>query len=123
MIFLPFQPIENLHISLAAADCHIVSLGNNISGFCHPCKVYGAFLAAKPIIYLGPKNSFIQDYLNQLNGNISVRHNDTITLKEKLIQLQQSSELDLIGKQNKAFVENNINKDRLFKETITSLIK
>ena len=50
IISLPYQPLEKIRYSLSAADLHIVSLGNNMSGIVHPCKIYGALRLRKPIL-------------------------------------------------------------------------
>ena len=39
---LPYQPIESLRYSLSAADVHLVTLGDEMVGIIHPCKVYGS---------------------------------------------------------------------------------
>jgi glycosyltransferase involved in cell wall biosynthesis len=52
---LPYQPLSELKHSLSAADVHVVSLGQEMVGIIHPCKIYGAMAAARPILFLGPK--------------------------------------------------------------------
>ena len=48
--FLPYQPREVLHQSLAAADVHYVGLTKGLSGFVVPSRVYGILAAARPMI-------------------------------------------------------------------------
>lgn len=75
-ISLPYQPIEELKNSLTAADVHIVSLGEAMVGIIHPCKIYGAMAAARPILFLGPRPSHIGDLLDQHNIGLHIRHGD-----------------------------------------------
>jgi colanic acid biosynthesis glycosyl transferase WcaI len=73
---LPYQPISELKYSLTAADIHIVSLGEGMIGIIHPCKIYGAMTAGKPILFLGPRPSHISDLLDQHPIGIQVAHGD-----------------------------------------------
>lgn len=59
IISLPYQPLEETINSLAAADVHIVSIGEKFSGIVHPSKIYGAMAAARPVLFLGPVQSHI----------------------------------------------------------------
>lgn len=61
---LPYQPIEQLGSSLGAADVHVVSLGENMVGIIHPCKIYGAMAVGRPVLYLGPRPSHVSDLLD-----------------------------------------------------------
>ena len=76
MISLPYQPTSELKYSLTAADIHIVSLGEGMVGIIHPCKIYGAMSAGKPILFLGPRPSHISDLLEQQCIGMQVAHGD-----------------------------------------------
>jgi hypothetical protein len=60
---LPYQPLDQIRYSLSAADLHIVSLGDNMSGIVHPCKIYGALSIGRPVLCLGPKDSYLGDII------------------------------------------------------------
>ncbi|WP_428937894.1 glycosyltransferase family 4 protein [Fontivita pretiosa] len=75
-ICLPYQPLEDLRYSLSAADVHVVSLGQNMVGIIHPCKVYGAMAVGRPVLYFGPRPSHIADLLDQHNFGLHVSHGD-----------------------------------------------
>ncbi|MDP4610667.1 MAG: glycosyltransferase family 4 protein, partial [Opitutales bacterium] len=64
IISLPYQSLETIRFSLSAADLHIVSLGDNMSGIVHPCKIYGALSIGRPVLTLGPRESYLSDILN-----------------------------------------------------------
>ena len=55
--FLPFQPKGKLGESLAAADLHLASMGENLCGLVVPSKVYGILQAERPCLFVGPKES------------------------------------------------------------------
>ena len=76
VLSIPYQPLETLKFSLSAADIHLVSLGENMVGIIHPCKIYGAMAVGKPIVFLGPSPSHIADILGQHDIGWQIRHGD-----------------------------------------------
>ena len=68
IISLPYQSLDQIRYSLSAADLHIVSLGNEMSGIVHPCKIYGILSIGRPVLSLGP----IESYLNNIIGTKSI---------------------------------------------------
>jgi glycosyltransferase involved in cell wall biosynthesis len=75
-ISLPYQPLSELKYSLTAADVHVVALGDAMVGIIHPCKIYGAMTAGKPVLFLGPRPSHISDLLDQHGFGLHVAHGD-----------------------------------------------
>jgi hypothetical protein len=75
-VSLPYQPLESLGNSLGAADVHVVSLGENMVGIIHPCKVYGAMAVGRPILFLGPRPSHVSDLLDGHSIGWHVSHGD-----------------------------------------------
>jgi colanic acid biosynthesis glycosyl transferase WcaI len=74
---LPFQPLASIGASLSAADVHVVSMGDEVVGIVHPCKIYGALAVGKPILFFGPPQSHAGDILlNQPFGRV-IAHGDT----------------------------------------------
>ena len=65
LISLPYQPLDQIKYSLSAADLHIVSLGDDMSGIVHPCKIYGALSIGRPVLTLGPKESYLSDIIKK----------------------------------------------------------
>jgi len=59
IVSLPYQPLQTLDEMLAAADVHVVSMGEGMVGIVHPCKIYGALVAARPVLAFGPEQSHI----------------------------------------------------------------
>jgi len=74
--WLPYQPFDQLRFTLAAGDVHIVSLGDPMVGIVHPCKVYGAMARARPILYLGPPDSYLTEMMDEADFGWQVRHGD-----------------------------------------------
>lgn len=76
VLSLPYQPLADLKYSLSAADVHVVSLGDDMVGIIHPCKIYGAMAVGRPILFLGPKPSHVSDLLDQHPIGWHVPHGD-----------------------------------------------
>ncbi len=55
--FLPLQPRERLAESLGAADVHVITMREGLSGLVVPSKFYGALAAGRPGIFIGPADS------------------------------------------------------------------
>jgi glycosyltransferase involved in cell wall biosynthesis len=76
VVSLPYQPLSELKYSLSAADVHLVTVGNEIVGIVHPCKVYGAMAVGRPVWLLGPSPSHVSDLLERHDIGWHVGHGD-----------------------------------------------
>jgi putative colanic acid biosynthesis glycosyltransferase WcaI len=76
VLLLPYQPLAEIRYSLSAADTHLVSMGADMVGIVHPCKVYGAMAAARPVLYLGPRRSHVGELLERFDVGWQVEHGD-----------------------------------------------
>ena len=76
IISLPYQSLDQIRYSLSAADLHIVSLGNEMSGIVHPCKIYGILSIGRPVLTLGPNESYLSDITGDNEVGWSIRHGD-----------------------------------------------
>jgi glycosyltransferase involved in cell wall biosynthesis len=86
---MPYQPLADLRHSLSAADVHVVSLGDEMVGIIHPCKVYGAMAVARPILYFGPRPSHISELLDAHKIGMNVSHGDIDGAVAAIRSLQQ----------------------------------
>ena len=94
---LPYQPLSELGNSLGAADVHVVSLGDNMVGIIHPCKIYGAMAVGRPILFLGPKPSHVSDILEQHGIGWHVSHGDLEGCVRAIESAKGSSMQELAG--------------------------
>ncbi len=88
-ICLPYQPMESLRYSLSAADVHVVSLGAEMVGIVHPCKIYGAMTVARPVLFLGPRPSHVSDLLDRHGFGWHVDHGDVESAVSTLTEISQ----------------------------------
>lgn len=123
IIQLPYQPRSQIHYSLGSADLQVVIMGENLVGFTHPNKIYGAMYLKKPVLYVGQHNSHIGDILNDLNGNIAVEHKQTCQLIKLLLNFVEHSEeiVSEIGESNRDYVIRNFN-PQFLKEKMANII-
>lgn len=54
---MPYQPLDQLAVSLASADVQLVTLGDAMVGMIHPCKIYGCMAVGRPVLMVGPTDS------------------------------------------------------------------
>src|SRR5439155_6253910 len=89
VVSLPYQPLADLRYSLSAADVHVVSLGTEMVGIVHPCKIYGAMTVGRPILYFGPRPSHISDLLEENAIGEQVSHGDVKGAIEAIDRLRK----------------------------------
>ena len=78
LVFLPYQPLDQLGASLSAADLHLVVMGDPFVGIIHPCKIYNVLRVGAPVLYIGPGESHVADIFDEINSDemCAVRHDD-----------------------------------------------
>ena len=105
--WLPYQPFDQLRFSLAAGDVHIVSLGDPMVGIVHPCKVYGAMARARPILYLGPPESYLTEMMDEADFGWQVRHGDVVRAVGVIRDILEadSTSLERLGARGRALIE------------------
>ena len=91
-----YFPLEKIDVSLSMADLHVVSMGNNMVGIVHPCKIYNIINLFKPIMYLGPKKSHIGDLMKTHKNIFHANHNNTDAVIKILYKLQSKSKYKIL---------------------------
>jgi glycosyltransferase involved in cell wall biosynthesis len=114
---LPYQPLDRIRYSLSAADVHVVSIGDDVVGIVHPCKVYGAMAVARPILLLGPQNSHVGDLIAEYRIGWHVKHGDVEQAKRVLAELLKlpENELRAMGARAAAAVAGSLSKNTLLR--------
>ncbi len=92
MLSLPYQPLADLKHSLSAADVHVVSMGQEMVGVIHPCKIYGAMAVGRPVLYLGPSPSHIADILGAHDCGWQISHGDEEAMKKRIAAILEEPE-------------------------------
>jgi len=108
IMFLPHQDRENLAFSLGMADVHLISLRQNYENLAAPSKLYGILASGKPAIFVGSKNCFITELLENNLCGYTVEIGDYSDLSEKILLFKNSREkLEYYGKNSRELFENN----------------
>jgi colanic acid biosynthesis glycosyl transferase WcaI len=95
IISIPYQPPSELMYSLAAADVHVVSVGDRMAGIVHPSKVYAAMAAGRPILLLGPAENHVADILASHDIGWHIAHGDVDAAERLLRALVASDRAEL----------------------------
>ena len=74
--FLPSQPSDQLSASLGAADLHLVTMKTEMSGLVVPSKLYGVMAAARPCLFIGPKDSEAALMIEELRSGMTILPGD-----------------------------------------------
>jgi hypothetical protein len=92
---LPYQPMDQLRYSLSAADVHVVTMGNEVVGVIHPCKIYGAMRIARPILLVGPEPCHATDLLAEASCGWRIAHNDIDAAVKSIEQIAATPRAEL----------------------------
>jgi len=91
--FHPSQPRESLSKTLSLGDVHFVSLRSGCEGFVYPSKLYGIFAVAKPVIFIGPKDSHIAKTIEEKQLGECFPPNASAGIAASLCRLKSDLEL------------------------------
>ena len=112
---LPYQPLETLRYSLAAADVHLVSVGSEVVGISHPCKIYAALAAGRPLLVISPESSHATDVMGELEVGWRIAHGDVDEAVEALREIQEAprERLEEMGRSAQELVRRHYSRDAL----------
>jgi colanic acid biosynthesis glycosyl transferase WcaI len=112
---LPYQPLDQVARTLAAADVHAVTMGAQLVGIIHPCKVYGAMAAGRPVLFIGPRPSHITELLERADMGWHAQHGDVDALVQLLRTLPDlpQSRLREMGESARDAVRTWVDRDAL----------
>jgi glycosyltransferase involved in cell wall biosynthesis len=110
--------MDTLRYSLSAADVHVVTVGDDIVGICHPCKIYGAMAVARPIFLIGPESCHASEIMNQDDIGWHVRHGDVDGAVDAIVAMSSSgrSKLREMGATSRRVVQAQFGKDSLVRQ-------
>lgn len=102
VILLPWQPLSDVPASLAAADCHIVSLDAIYSGISFPSKFYTSISVGAPVLAVAQADTDLAAIVESERVGISVRPKNVDDLVSAINRLHEdrllSKEMGLRGR-------------------------
>jgi glycosyltransferase involved in cell wall biosynthesis len=85
--FLPYQPLDRLADSMAAANAHLVSLKPSLEGLIVPSKFFGILAAARPVVFIGDPDGELARVINAADCGSVVREGNGQALARGLLEL------------------------------------
>jgi glycosyltransferase involved in cell wall biosynthesis len=89
VILLPYQPYEQLSLSLSAGDVHLISLDERLDGLIIPSKLYGALAVARPVLFLGSERNEIAYVLRDTGCGRRIDPSDPAALVDALLDVAE----------------------------------
>lgn len=93
VLFLPYEPKENLSNSFGAADCFIVSLKPGLHGYIMPSKLYGILAAGRPYVACVDPECDVARITQKHQCGLLSQVGSSRDLAEKILQLYRDRTL------------------------------
>jgi glycosyltransferase involved in cell wall biosynthesis len=114
--FFNSKPRNEQAIFLNSCDIGLVTLCEGMFGLGVPSKVYNIMSAAKPILYIGDKNSEIDNYIKNNNIGWSFDWSEENEIIKFINNLNDKKELVQLGSNALEFVMNNFTKEKVLNQ-------
>lgn len=111
IISLPYQPFDQIKYSLSAANVHVVTMGNEVVGIVHPCKIYGAMALSRPILLVAPKPCHASDLVDEYQIGWHIGHGEVdhaVQIIEEIAAMEPES-LETMGRRGAGVVRERLN--------------
>lgn len=113
VIFLPYQPKEELVFSLNAADVHLVVNQKGIKGVSVPSKIYGVMGAGKPVLGVLEVGSEAHRIIQESGCGVVVEPQQYEAVARAVRQFYtiERNQLDAFGMNGRAYLEEHLRRD------------
>jgi colanic acid biosynthesis glycosyl transferase WcaI len=88
VVLRDYVPKEQTPNVLVGADCAVISLDDGSLGIMSPCKLHGALAMGKPVIYVGPIGTNVDQAIETYGCGFSLRQGDVDGLVEAILRLR-----------------------------------
>jgi glycosyltransferase involved in cell wall biosynthesis len=110
--FQPYQPREQLHLSLSVPDVHLVSLAPAMEGLAFASKLYGILAAGRPTIYIGAPRSETAKLLEDAGCGIGLEAGKPEALIAAIQHLKDNPKVcQVMGRRARYLFEREYDKD------------
>ena len=92
-VLKPYQPREALGELLSLGNVHLVSVAENFSGLLVPSKFYGVLAAARPVLYVGPRESEVARVIEESKCGLVIEQGDSAGLVKAIETLHADPQL------------------------------
>ena len=97
IVFKPYQPREQLALSLSVPDVHLISLQPSLEGLIVPSKFYGIAAAGRPTIFVGDRDGEIPRILRETGSGYTVSIGDSVGLANRILEMSRDVETMNMG--------------------------
>jgi glycosyltransferase involved in cell wall biosynthesis len=91
--FLHPQPAKALSENLGAGDLHLVTMKEEMEGLVVPSKFYGVMAAARPTLFVGPKDSEVARMIHEHGIGQVIAPGDDAILAEVILRYRADPDL------------------------------
>lgn len=110
----PYQPRDQLRLSLTVADVHWASLMPVMEGLILPSKLYGIAAAGRPLIMVGDRGGDIGRILQRREFGITVPMGDSEGFARAITELETDAERYVLYASNaRAFIDQEASRKRI----------
>lgn len=89
---MPFQPADHLKDIMQSGDVHLISMSEEAAGCIVPSKLYSAFAAGRPCIFIGPSACESAKAIIEFKAGHVLPQGDAPALAETIISYVQDSQ-------------------------------
>ena len=108
--FRPYQPRDQLGLSLSVGDVHLISLRPEMEGFILPSKFYGVLAAGRPVVFVGAQDGDLSQQINLADCGMVVEQGDVHGLVDSMLHLANApSECGRLGSNGRHLFDSKLN--------------
>ncbi len=88
--FLPFRPVEEIPLVMAAGDVHIISVRRGLEGVVVPSKLYSVLAAGRPVLAVAPEESDVVRIVREARCGLAADPDDPAAVAKALTALRDN---------------------------------
>ena len=95
-----------------------------MSGIVHPCKIYGALSIGRPVLTLGPEESYLRDITGENKVGWSIRHGDVdsaVAALKKAVD-QTHKEREAMGLSAQQIATKKFSREKIVKQYLDTIL-
>ena len=109
--FRPYQPREQLGLSLSVGDVHLISLRPELEGLIVPSKLYGVLASGRTVVFVGAADGEVALQVSQADCGVTVAQGDGRGLADVLVRLAEDrAECNRLGSNGRRLFETGLDK-------------
>lgn len=111
--FRPYQPRDQLGLSLSVGDVHLISLRPELEGLIVPSKFYGVLAAGRPVVFVGAADGDLALQITSADCGVVAERSDARGLANLLKRLADTpSEAERMGSNGRRLFDGKLNQSK-----------